>query len=254
MSIRQVQSMLELCSTENTHFPPTILYNEGWMLRLILNWFSTHHIADHPLSFPKNGKWYSEALLPSTFLPKFKGDPLAESYTHSDGVIGHFNIGNSGEGDLAVLSDATHLVVLEAKMYSKLSSGVKNASYYNQAARNVACMAEVLKRGGRKPSEFSSLGFYVVAPESQIKGEVFKNKVTKDSIKETVERRANEYDDSKEDWMENWFYPTWKQINLCTISWEELIYFISDNDKSAGNDLKEFYRLCLSYNGKGKMK
>ncbi len=38
-------------------------------------------------------------------------------------------------------------------MFSKLSSGVKNANYYNQAARNVACIAEVLRRGNKKPDE-----------------------------------------------------------------------------------------------------
>ncbi len=62
-----------------------------------------------------------------------------------------------------------HFVVLEAKMFGNLSAGVKNASYFNQAARNVACIAELLKRPGRPVTEFKALGFYVLAPASQIR-------------------------------------------------------------------------------------
>ena len=53
-------------------------------------------------------------------------------------------------------------------MFSALSSGVKNAPFFNQAARNVACMAEVLRRAGRSPDQFTSLGFYVLAPRVAI--------------------------------------------------------------------------------------
>ena len=250
MLIKQINSMLELCSTKDTHFPPMILYNEGWMLRLIISWFSTHNIPDHPLSFPENGRWYSEALLPSTFLPRFRGDKCSESYTHADGAIGHFEIGNAGRGDLALIPNASHLVVLEAKMFSKLSSGVKHASYYNQAARNVACIAEVLKRGKINPSEFSYLGFFVIAPKSQIEEGIFTKHVSRNSIKKTVERRVNEYNESKEDWIKNWFYPTIQHINIGVISWEELILTISAKDQTAENDLKVFYDLCLKYNSK----
>jgi hypothetical protein len=32
----------------------------------------------------------------SAFLPQSRGDKLGENYTHADGVIGHFSIGDSG--------------------------------------------------------------------------------------------------------------------------------------------------------------
>ncbi len=248
--IKQISSMLELCSTKDTRFPPQILYSEGWMLRLIINCFSINNIQDHPLSFPEDGTWYSEALLPSTFLARFRGDKFSESYTHADGAIGHFEIGDAGKSDLALIPNTSHLVILEAKMFSKLSSGVKNASYYNQAARNVACIAEVLNRGQINPSKLSYLGFFVIAPRSQIEKGIFTKYVSRPSIQKTVERRANEYDDSKEDWLKNWFYPTIQHINIGVISWEELISTISTKDQTAGNDLKVFYELCLKYNSK----
>ena len=79
-------------------------------------------------------------------------------------------------------------MVIEANMFSKLSTGVKNASYYNQAARNVACIAEVLRRVDKNPMELSSLGSYVLAPKSQIDDGIFIQQMTRKHIKETVLR------------------------------------------------------------------
>ena len=150
---------------ENPDFPPTILFNEGWLLRLIVDWFSKSGILDHPLSFPDDGHWFSEARLPSAFLPRFRGDPLAESHTNADGVIGHFTIGTTGKTDLELTPKSTHFVVLEAKLYSGLSKGVTNAKYYDQAARSVATIAEILSRANRKPTSLSYVGFFVLAPK-----------------------------------------------------------------------------------------
>ena len=93
MIVRQIARMLELCSTDQNVFPPTDLYNEGWMLRLLLDWHSRNPNAATPIPFPANSIWYSEALLPSAFLARYRGDELAESWTHADGVIGNFVIG-----------------------------------------------------------------------------------------------------------------------------------------------------------------
>ncbi len=42
-------------------------------------------------------------------------------------------------------------------MFSNLSAGVKNAPEYNQAARNVACMAEVISRSGLQVEDIDQL-------------------------------------------------------------------------------------------------
>ena len=83
MVLDRIKSMLELCSYEETRFPPTDLYNEGWMLRLSLDWFENHQTRTHPLTISKNEMWYSEAQLPSAFLARYKGDKLAEAWTHA---------------------------------------------------------------------------------------------------------------------------------------------------------------------------
>jgi hypothetical protein len=136
-----------------------LLYNEGWMLRLVMDWFSANDVPDHRLSFVPGARWYSEALLPSAFLARYQGDPLAGSWAHADGAIGQFAVGKERKADLSLLPDAQHLVVLEAKLFSRLSSGVANAEYFDQAARNVACVAGVLRRAERHPSNLSHLGF-----------------------------------------------------------------------------------------------
>ena len=187
------------------NFPPTILYNEGWLLRMVVDWYSKSGITDHPLSFPKDGYWFSEARLPSAFLARFKGDPLAESHTNADGVIGHFTIGSKGKTDLELIPDATHFVVHEAKLYSGLSKWVTNAKYYDQAARNVACMAEVLKRGDCRPKTFSHLGFYVLAPQEQINSRTFCRLLNKQSIIDKVSRRVSSYKGEQDEWFKEWF-------------------------------------------------
>ena len=118
--IDQISKLLKLCGSDNSVMPPTILYNEGWILRVILDWFSHQNIDNHPLSFSKHSRWYSEILLPSQFLPRYQKDPLAESYTHADGAIGHFTIGKKGKGDINLSPNVNQIVIIEAKMFSNL--------------------------------------------------------------------------------------------------------------------------------------
>jgi len=245
----QIEGFLKSCATDVPVMPPTQLYNEGWMLRLTLNWFSSIDLENepYPLAVPADCRWYSEALLPSVFLPELRGDSRAESWTHADGVIGHFDIGNGAKGNLTLHSNAKHFVVLEAKMFSKLSAGVKNASYYNQAARNVACIAEVLKRAGRPVTEFKALGFYVLAPASQIQRGVFDEQLTKDSLRAVVERRVKEYGGKRDRWFSQWFLPIHERLDTKAISWEDLIAFLTVRDPEA-YQLSAFYGQCLRFN------
>ena len=79
MALERVRQMLALCSTEESVFPPTDLYNEGWMLRLILDWFSTHQTPKHLLTISKTEKWYSEALLQPAVLCYFQTSACGKS-------------------------------------------------------------------------------------------------------------------------------------------------------------------------------
>jgi hypothetical protein len=248
MLLKSFLNLLPNIDHDLPNFPPTIIYNEGWLLRLVVDWFSSSGITDHPLSFPKNGLWFSEARLPSAFLPRFRGDPLAESHTNADGVIGHFKIGSMEKTDLVLNPDAKHFVVLEAKLYSGLSKGVTHAKYYDQAARNVACMAEVLSRADRKPKSFTQLGFYVLAPKDQIKSRTFSRHLDKQSIKDKVNRRTSSYDGRRDDWFKDWFILTLEVIDIRSISWESIQDIINENYSKIGESLNEYYSQCLTFN------
>ena len=249
MLIETIARLLARSDTPQRNFPPTELYNEGWMLRIILDWFAVRPDIQHAFGFGPRDRWYSEALLPSAFLARFRGDALAESWTHADGVIGEFEIGREQRGDLTLEPGARRFVVVEAKMYSGLSGGVTNARYFNQAARNVACIAETLHRANLPPSLFDKLAFFVIAPQSQIEKELFKRQMNPEVIREVVVRRVSEYGErEKESWLETWFLPTLEKIQLRELSWEEVIVFIQKIDQKDGDEISEFYQLCLRFN------
>jgi hypothetical protein len=167
-ALRTVHRLFASSASDSSPFPPTLLYNEGWLLRLILDWFAAYELPDHWLDFARHARWYSEAYLPSAFAARRRRDPLAEASTHADAVIGHFEIGARAKGDLSLRPDATQLVVLEAKLFSRLSVGVKNVATFDQAARSVACIAETLRRARRHPASLKRLGFYVLAPHTEL--------------------------------------------------------------------------------------
>ena len=249
MTIERIAALLEKSGGADKNFPPTDLYNEGWMLRLVLDWFSLNQGVSHDLSFLVSDKWYSEALLPSAFLARYRGDKLAESWTHADGVIGDFLIGANRGGDLSLANNGSRILITEAKMFSKLSAGVTNAKYFNQAARNVACIAEVIRRAQVAPTTFNKLGFFVLAPESQINDGIFARHMLKDNIECIVNQRVSEYQEvEKEKWFTDWFVPTLEEIRIREISWEEIVLLIKQTDIDFGAQIETFYGKCLEFN------
>jgi hypothetical protein len=49
-ALESVRRMMGSASSDRPLFPPTLLYNEGWLLRLVLDWLARHSLQDHPLS------------------------------------------------------------------------------------------------------------------------------------------------------------------------------------------------------------
>lgn len=147
---------------------------------------------------------------------------------------------------------ATQFIVTEAKLFSPLSPRVTNAAYFDQAARNVACMAEVLFKAGRRPQELSSLAFLVLAPSAQVRVNLFGNHISSASIRDKVFRRVSEYPtpelEAKIDWRQNWFLPTLEHMKIVCLSWEEVIHSIRTIDPNFGSNLAEFYAECFGFN------
>jgi hypothetical protein len=239
--------MLARCGESNAVLPPTELFNEGWMLRLILDWAAHHPSSIEALRFGQGSTWYSEALLASRFKPRRRGDTSGEGFTHADAVIGHFQLRPEGGGEIELLPGARQITVVEAKMASGLSAGTKHAPDFNQAARNVACIAHLIDSSGVSLESLRHCGFVVVAPKARITDGVF-DSVAPEAIDRTVKTRAESFDASAADWFERVFRPVMARCAVTVLAWETALEEISLADPSAGRGLDQFYEQCLRFN------
>lgn len=244
--------LLETLENSESKFRPTEIYNEGWLLRILLNEYSQNQYKKSPLNFSPGADWYSEAMLPTRFKARYRGDKHAESRTNADGVIGHIKVGEKGKADLELDDNAKQLTVVEAKMNSSLSKGTTKAPNFDQAARNVACMAEVLNRSAQCSGGIDYMSFVVIAPKSAIDSGKFSDFMNEDSIKEKVHNRVYSYQTDAEnntdsdvyiEWYNKCFRQVIDSINLITLSWEKAIDNLDDSDK-----IDEFYEKCKEYN------
>jgi hypothetical protein len=229
------------------NFRPTELYSESWLLKLVFRQASTIRDKSFPLAFLEESTWFSEALLPTAFKPRYRGDPLSESRTNADGVIGHILIGTKAKADLELMPKPSQFTVVEAKVGSPLSPGTSNARYFDQAARNVACMAEVLARANVTPSSVKRLDFIALAPQYSIEKGTFSEEMQPSSIRAKVEKRVSAYQGQLDMWYEERFQPTMDWLQLHSVSWEEAIRWIGGEKPKAADDLSKFYDLCLEF-------
>lgn len=242
-----MELLIELISAfdhKMPHYRPSLLYNEGWLLRLVLHHACQLPYQPYPVSFQPGSTWFSEALLPTAFKPRFQSDPRGETRTNSDGVIGHILIGAKGKADLELRSEATQFSVIEAKIHSPFSKGTQHAPYFDQATRSVACMAETLRQSQTMPEMFTNLSFLVLAPQNEIPKHI--SLVQKESIQAKVLDRVNEYEGQLDTWYQEWFEPTLEKISLQVISWEEIIDWFGQQIPELRQPLIRFYEQCLN--------
>ena len=236
----RIIDILATAGAPNATVSATALYNEGWMLRLYLDWAYNHSRGDHLLAFLPEARWFSESLLSSPFSARRRDDPLSEGWTHADGVVGHFIIGETRKAELTLREGATQLVVVEAKMGSPLGPDTKNAPSYDQAARTVACMAHTLQRARIDPTQMKKLAFVVAAPRLQIVSGVFGPLVTKDHIQQRVQTRVESYGGVHDTWFNHWFLPTLNEITLVLRPWEDLLTGLD-------HSYLDFYNKCIDH-------
>lgn len=231
----------------NPNFRPTEIYNESWLMKLVIHQASSIKDNEFPLGFLTRSTWFSEALLPTVFKARYQGDPLAESRTNADGVIGHFLIGEKSKADIELIDKPSQFTVVEAKIGSPLSKGISNARYFDQAARTVACMAEGIARANVSPLLFSRLEFIVLAPKYSIERGTFYEQMELSSIRSKVKRRIAEYEGALDSWYVDNFEPTLDRIQLHSLSWEDAIQWIRKEKSNEADDLSDFYDFCLNF-------
>jgi hypothetical protein len=248
-------------NTAAHRFPPTEIYNEGWMLRLVLDAIKNDSTRNnHPLQFFKDAEWFSEARLSSPFLRKpkkdlrdDKKDVLGEGYTNADGVIGHFRFSEGRKARLELDTAAHQFIVVEAKMLSNLSKGVTNDLEYNQAARNIACMAETIRNSGMKVDALDSVGFFVICPRNILERKGARNikrYLAEETLTKVIDTRLSAYikagrcDDQMRFWkaaFDELLARLLREDRLKAISWEDLFKDLGHTRK----ELEVFYEACL---------
>ena len=250
------KSLNELYKQLEGSINPTEVYNEGWMLKCVLKQKLLGDIICHD----NETKWHTEALLPTFFKLTPQKKSVAEKDTHADAIIGHISFREDTKRGVKLNENCTCLYVIEAKMYSTLSKGVKNDSKFDQCSRSVACLMKLVynwlqEDNKRKVEDIKNIGFYLIAPEDQkdkLKIEIEKDESSfdditgiKDKIKYKINKRIKTYDPSIEqvylartnENLDSFI----DRIEIKLITWEELV-------GEGESEIKTFYANCIEYN------
>jgi hypothetical protein len=242
----QLLLCLEQLDTDQRRMPATVLYNEGWMLRLLLDAGERGLL---PNFMPRGVRWFSEGQLRTPFGQR--GSGTSESNTRADGVFGDFKLVGRTRSGIDLESNARRFVVLEAKLYAPLSTGTKNAPGYDQVARTVACMANTLHRAGLTPDTFEELRFVLLVPKETISDGGIPE-LTADSIRRKIDARINQFGAPPhlQKWRDVWAWPLLARLErgkcLQLITWDSVLGQLTQ--ESDRTELKEFYESCKGYN------
>ena len=176
-----VEAMEACCGQYGTPIARSEVYNETWLLRMVLSCLHDYK-GDFNASCPKEEReilnrirdavrvrWISEGGL----RPTLKN----EGTTWTDAIIGAVGIKDDVDDELdsetkrgIVLNRENKnvgVVVIEAKVGSKLSKGTRNYPEYNQAARNIACLAQLVMDD--RCDLVDKCSFVVLGPREHIK-------------------------------------------------------------------------------------
>lgn len=221
-------------------FPETLIFNEGWLLRSILNKFkySRTKLSFPFLPFPEDSRIFSEAQLSTPF----NKSPKNETNTHTDGIVGDFLIRGGTKSGIA-LKAPKYLAFFEAKMNSGLSKGTKNITDYNQLSRTVACIINELKN----IKEIKDVKVWSVVLYPKDNKKIDKSLEDKIILQEQISKRIRDYDINRVDRI---FCNSWNNIlnniEVKFVTWEDIITELKDNE------LTEFYEKCKQFNRPNK--
>lgn len=239
--IDTIVQILSRCSRTDTNICPTILYNEGWMTRLLVEVSIEVQLKLPHLNFGDIRHWYSEGLLSSPFLARTRKDTLAEGYTHADISLGNFRVDSANRGDISIEGTDGIFGVIEAKMGSPLSSGTKNAPDYDQASRNLACIAF------NTLSTDHSIFFGVAAPHKKIEEYGFQDQINVSRLIDKISGRFDMYDsDSNVNALKEHVLERARTCICFTLSYESWLDALKDHE--AYPSLYEFMKQCYKFN------
>ncbi len=248
--------LIDTLLKNETNFPQTIIFNEGWLLRIVLNWVFENNTALNQIDYVKESSWFSEGLLSSPFHHRSRNDKLAEGKTHADGVTGHFIVSEGAKADIRLKNQGTYFAIFEAKLFSNFSPGTKYFPTYNQVSRNIACMAYLETINPH--DSYSKFVFSVTYPRERRLESDFLASLDKDKIAQDVYNRIENYEfnnrskeyDKLSKWYRYKFLDFLNNIEIRKIKWESIIEDILSHDSEFGKKLNSYYKKCLLHNRK----
>jgi len=184
--LKAVQALEDCCDQRDgseTNYPiaSSEVYNETWMLRMTLA-FLHDYSGDFRCADEKTTKalvttrdlvrrrWISEGGLHPVF--------EREGPTWTDAIIGDVVAGkeigckkHKRDVDIKMQGDDyVGIAVIEAKIGSAPDEGVKHSADYNQVARNIACLAQlVVKQEPKLLEDKYSCSFILLGPKDECK-------------------------------------------------------------------------------------
>ena len=217
---------------------PTEIYNEGWMTRLLVYESIKEKIKLKDIDFKIISYWTSEALISSPFV---KAKKYREGYTHADIALGDFSVDFNKRGEIIVSKIAKIFGIIEAKMGSNLSQGTTHFKNYNQASRNLACIAY------NTCDIDCEIFFYVVAPEKKLVEHEIKKQIDLQTMIDQIAFRFKEYSDEfKRAQKMDLIISKALKCKVESISYEEWIEKIKNYDSR--KFLDEFYQKAKKWN------
>lgn len=236
-----MKSIIDIISTIDTGFPninPTIIYNEGWMSRLLVNQSLKERTQLKGIDFGEIVHWTSEALIASPFT---SAETFREGYTHADIALGDFEVDYVKRGEISIPNSANIFGIIEAKMGSNLSQGTTHFKNYNQASRNLACICS--QTFGIDCKIF----FVVVAPKIKLINHAIAKQIELDYMIQQILNRFGVYSDrfKSEHHMEQIIEKA-RTCYVLSISYEEWIEAIIDSE--AKGFIMNFYDKAKKWN------
>ena len=220
-------------------FRETLIFNEGWLLRLVLReWLAGSGGSQLGfLPFPDGVTAYSEGQL---YTP-FRGGSHPERNTHVDGIVGDFSITDTKSG-IVLKSDFRYVAAFEAKLFSPIAPGVKNAPDFDQVSRTAACLINSILIAGPRGGYAAHLVVLYTKSNPYIRP----GEYSEDCIEEQIAKRLEPFAATAErtDGIAR-FFAGWRdvlqrlQVNFLT--WEEVLADIGDKE------LSRFYDLCKEF-------
>ncbi len=225
-------------------FPETDIFNEGWLLRLVLSeWLTGSGGSGFEfLPFPEGGRAYSEGQLYTPFKARFRADKLAESNTRVDGIVGDFTIKDTKSG-IVLDSDMSYVAVFEAKLFAPIAPGVTNAPRYDQVSRTAGCLINSILDA--KPA--GDYDAYLTVLHVDDKHRIDPDLYTPDHVEKQIARRVRSFlKTGNPGSAVEQFARVWRDVldhlQIHFHTWEEVL-------SDMGNeDLDDFYEKCKTFN------